>query len=146
MFTFEKEMKTGVLKKALVVLGVSLLFAGAQPLMAQATTQVGEAFNQCPVFVPTAFTPNGDTRNDFWGVQINPDCDPVEFNLRVYDRWGRLMYHTKSPAREFWWDGTFEGEFLRSGVYMWQLDAIYVDPSDTERVEIQRKGTVALIR
>lgn len=124
----------------------TLVFFGATELSAQETTSAGEAFNQCPVFVPTAFTPNGDTRNDFWGAQINPDCDPVEFNLRVFDRWGRLMYHGKSAKREYWWDGNFEGNELRSGVYVWQLDAIYVDPSDTERVEIRRKGTVALIR
>jgi gliding motility-associated-like protein len=139
-------MNQAMLKKALSLLSILLIFSVGTDLLAQETTQIGEAFNDCPVFVPTAFTPNGDSRNDFWGLQINPDCDPVEFNLRVYDRWGRLMYHSESAAREFWWDGTFEGEQLRSGVYMWQLDAIYIDPSDTERIDIQRKGTVALIR
>lgn len=146
MFTFEVRMNALMWKKPLRLMLVLLFFTAGEELVAQETTSISEAFNECPVYVPTAFTPNGDTRNDFWGVQINPDCDPVEFNIRVFDRWGRLMYHSKSPSREFWWDGTFEGDELRSGVYMWQLDAVYIDPSDTERIEIQRKGTVALIR
>ncbi len=119
----------------------SALFANGQE-----TTQVGEAFNDCPAFVPTAFTPNGDTKNDYWGAQINPECTPETFNLRVFDRWGRLMYHAKSPSSEYWWDGTFEGTELRSGTYLWQLDAAYINPDGSKRIDIREKGIVVLVR
>ncbi len=132
------------------LIGVLLIVAslgGASDLMGQETTSVGEAFNECPIFVPTAFTPNGDTRNDLWGAHINPSCREVEFNLRVFDRWGRLLYHARESGKRFWWNGRdIDEQRLRADIYVWQLDAIFMDPSDQERVKIQRKGTVALIR
>lgn len=121
--------------------------AGASELLGQETTSVGEVFNECPIFVPTAFTPNGDTRNDRWGASINPSCKEVEFNLRVFDRWGRLLFHARESGERFWWNGRdVRDQRLRADIYVWQLDAVFMDPSDQEQVRIQRKGTVALIR
>jgi gliding motility-associated-like protein len=137
-----------VMRTKIIGLFLIAVSTGAGPeLLGQVTTSVGEAFNECPIFVPTAFTPNGDTRNDFWGVQINPSCREVEFNLRVFDRWGRLLFHARESGERFWWNGRdIDDQRLRADIYLWQLDAIFMDPSDREHVKIQRKGTVALIR
>ncbi len=131
-----------------LLFGLLGLCLTTQSLYAQGseTVSIGEAFNECPVYVPTAFTPNGDNKNDSWGLGVNPDCTQLVFNLRIYDRWGRLMYHTLSPAREFWWNGSYEGNELKTGVYMWQLDAVYQTPNGTDRVEIRDKGTLMLVR
>ncbi|MEZ4993048.1 MAG: proprotein convertase P-domain-containing protein [Saprospiraceae bacterium] len=95
------------------------------------------------VLVPTGFTPNGDGKNDqllvhgLEGTQINI--------FRIFDRWGQLIYERKDfPVNDpdFGWDGTFRGERLNSGVYIWYLEAVY--PFD-QRVE-QFKGQTTLIR
>ena len=77
---------------------------GASPrFLGLVTTSVGEAFNECPIFVPTAFTPNGDTRNDFWGVQINPFLQKLNLTFGS-DRWGRLLFHARESGERFWWN------------------------------------------
>lgn len=95
------------------------------------------------VLVPTGFSPNGDGKNDqllvhgLEGTQVSI--------FRVFDRWGELVYErTDFPVndRSFGWDGTFRGEALNSGVYIWYLEAVY--PFD-QRVE-QFKGQTTLIR
>lgn len=124
----------------------ALIVFGLAGFETQAQSSTGVSFNECPIFVPNAFTPNGDSKNDFWGAEANPDCTPVKYNMRVYDRWGRLVYHTESPSSEYFWDGKVDGTELRAGVYMWQMDAVYTIPAGNNNVEIQRKGTVVLIR
>jgi gliding motility-associated-like protein len=95
------------------------------------------------VLVPTGFTPNGDGKNDqllvhgLEGTRINV--------FRIFDRWGELVYErtdfrVNDPSSG--WDGTFRGEALNSGVYIWYLEAVY--PFD-RRVE-QYKGQTTLIR
>jgi len=125
---------------------LSFLALALSGLSAQAQSGSGVSFNECPVFVPNAFTPNGDSKNDYWGAEVNPDCSPVKFNMRVYDRWGRLVYHTESSSSEYFWDGKVDGTELRAGVYMWQLDAVYTVPAGGRNIEVQKKGTVVLIR
>lgn len=132
-----------------LILGIALLLGTAWSAAAQSTgtDKNGlQTLSSCPVFAPTAFTPNGDGKNDYFGVRINPDCNPVEFNLRVFDRWGRLLFESKSPLETFWWDGTYEGNELKDGVYIWKLQARYEKPNSAETVELNEKGTVVLIR
>ena len=84
-------------------------------------------------FLPSAFTPNGDGRNDaFAGTG---DTRYLEaFQLSVFDRSGNRVFHTQDPT-EPWWG-------LRSptGVYVWRLSYLL----DAERVEAT--GSVALLR
>ena len=58
-------------------------------------------------------TPNGDGRNDTWQMQ-NAWLYP-EAEVFVYNRWGKLVYHSKNAADE--WDGTFNGELLPNDSY-----------------------------
>jgi len=82
----------------------------------------GECLN-CKVFVPTAFTPNGDQLNDLFEIKL--DCPLVSYNLAIFDRWGQKVFESDSPLVS--WDGdnaeltgvytyrlTYEYEFFRS--------------------------------
>jgi gliding motility-associated-like protein len=93
----------------------------------------------CPqfAFIPTAFTPNGDGKNDrFKVVFAGPTSD---FKLAVYDRWGRMVFESADPFTA--WDGTVSGNPLPAGTYAWFcIYRLYHQPQQMQR------GTVILIR
>lgn len=66
------------------------------------------------LFVPNAFTPNGDGINDVL-LPVASVRDPELYSLVIYDRWGRELYATINP--HLGWDGSG----IRDGVYVWQL-------------------------
>ena len=97
---------------------------------------------QRPVFVPTAFTPNGDAVNSLLTVHGRKDTEVKLF--RIYDRWGNLVYEERDflvGDLETGWDGTFKGKQMQSGVYVWYIEALYIDGFE----EIY-KGHTTLIR
>lgn len=64
------------------------------------------------MFIPNAFTPNGDGVNDVFGVL---DRNFASFEIWIYNRWGQLVFESKDA--KFSWDGRLNGEFLQSGNY-----------------------------
>lgn len=88
------------------------------------------------VFVPTAFTPDGNGLNDSFGPVI--PFTPAGYSFRIMDRNGRLLFSSTSP--EELWDGTFRGEKQPPGPYLWYLT---LTTPTGKRVDM--KGTVALI-
>ncbi len=81
-----------------------------------------------PLYVPTAFTPNNDAVNSLLTVHGRTDTEVKLF--RVYDRWGNMVYE----ARDFMvgdlqtgWDGTFKGKMMQPGVYVWYIEALFID-------------------
>jgi gliding motility-associated-like protein len=90
------------------------------------------------VRMPSAFTPNGDGKNDLFRI---PPSYPVTLKrLAVYDRKGMLVFNTENTGEG--WDGSFNGHRQPAGVYVWWLE--FNNPL-TKHVEA-RKGTVVLIR
>jgi len=63
------------------------------------------------VFIPNAFSPNGDGINDLFPL-LDDRVD--EYELFIYNRWGEKMFETQQSDL---WDGTFRGERLPAGVY-----------------------------
>ena len=89
------------------------------------------------VFVPTAFTPNNDGKNDI----IRPIAVGIlKINyFSIYNRWGQLVFTTTVDRAG--WDGRIGGTLQNSGVFVWMVSAVdYLGKS------IFLKGTVALIR
>jgi len=72
---------------------------------------------ECPFFVANAFTPNGDGKNDKF--KIVHSCDIAEFSIRIFNRWGKMVYESYDVDGE--WDGSFNGEKLPAGVYTYSL-------------------------
>ena len=93
--------------------------------------------------MPTAFTPNNDGQNDILYVHGSEDLKVL--SMQVFDRWGDRVffkegdYLLNDPA--LYWDGTFNGEDLQTGAYLWTVLIQYRD-GRTEYVE----GSTTLIR
>jgi gliding motility-associated-like protein len=69
------------------------------------------------VFVPNAFTPNGDNDNEVF----LPVTTGVKFyELRIFNRWGQELFFTNNL--NVGWDGTFNGENCQLGVYTWKIN------------------------
>lgn len=101
-------------------------------------------YDGCSVFAANAFTPNADGTNDLFSVVISENCSPVSYHLRIYDRWGRLVFESLDPTEAF--NGTYDGQTLKEGVYLWRLTARYEVPSQTRIVSLDERGSVVLIR
>jgi gliding motility-associated-like protein len=88
------------------------------------------------VFVPNAFSPNGDGNNDCLKVYSN--ClEKVLF--RIYSRWGAMIYETEDI--EACWNGEYNGSTLNSGVYVYTVKAKLINGE-----EIDLKGDVTLFK
>lgn len=80
------------------------------------------------VYVPTAFSPNGDFVNDL--LLVHGQSNSTALSFRIYDRWGEMVYEGKNfPFNDenTGWDGTFRGKPMDPGVYVWVLEVEYVD-------------------
>lgn len=87
---------------------------------------------------PTAFSPNGDGMNDYF--KAKKLLQITNYELRIFDRWGRLVFQTNDPDRG--WDGTNHGRFLPVGTYVWAAHYIRVK----DQTPISQHGTITLIR
>lgn len=86
------------------------------------------------IFVPTAFTPNNDGKNDSWRI---PYLDPsLGADVRVFNRYGQLVYHV--TGAEVNWDGSVKGVPQQTGTY------VYLIKFNGGMQDM--KGTVTLIR
>jgi len=80
------------------------------------------------VEIPTAFTPNGDGVNDFLDVFGTPNTLITEFT--VYDRNGVMLYigrNMDTNSELNGWDGTYRGELMPAGPYIWTVAAVFPD-------------------
>lgn len=88
------------------------------------------------VYVPNAFSPNGDSENDVLYVR---SAITTEILFRVFDRWGEMVFETRD--QNIGWDGTFRGKLLKPDTYDYYLEAKCVQG---EQKII--KGNVTLLR
>jgi len=82
-----------------------------------------------PVFIPNAFTPNGDNINDVFMVHGNTAIQDVLI-FRIFDRWGEVVFENQNTAPntpEHGWDGLSKGQELNSGVYIYYIEVRFID-------------------
>lgn len=94
------------------------------------------------VFVPTAFTPNGDNINDVLLTHGETDAFILEF--KIFDAWGELVFEAKDfyvGDENIYWDGIFRGKNMNNGSFVWYIEVRYID-GDVELL----KGTFDLLR
>lgn len=98
-----------------------------------------EIFDQCDykVFMPTAFTPNGDGLNDYF--RIAPTNKNKLINFSIYNRRGKLIFKTDNRAVA--WDGTYKNEPQSADTFVYYLEMIGLSGN-----RVTQKGTVVLIR
>lgn len=93
--------------------------------------------DNCYIAVPSAFTPNGDGKNDFL-FPVNA-YKAKQLVFHVFNRHGQLLFEAKDWTKK--WDGTVKGIQQDTGVFIWTLD--YTEPGGKR---ISLKGTTTLIR
>jgi gliding motility-associated-like protein len=91
----------------------------------------------CSLSVPTAFTPNGDGKNDFFSPIFALRAKDMKF--RVFNRYGQVVFNSVSWNNR--WDGKINGVLQDTGVYAWVFEY-----SDGKGRRVLEKGTVLLIR
>ena len=103
--------------------------------------QVYLEFQDCGnVYIPNAFTPNGDGRNEIFAAKSDQEFS--EFGFWVYDRWGALLFKTNQP--NVGWDGTVNGEYMQTGTYVWRVS--YVSSYQEFGLRVEKSGEFHLLR
>ncbi|MFN4256566.1 MAG: PKD domain-containing protein [Saprospiraceae bacterium] len=94
------------------------------------------------VWAPTAFTPNGDMQNNtFKLIPKGEEGDLAVDYLRIYNRWGELVFEGTGTDKTAVWDGTVDGKAAASDVYVWVASVKYLTGK-----EATLKGNVTLLR
>lgn len=90
------------------------------------------------VYIPTAFTPNEDGRNDLFGPVARR---PLDLKITIIDRWGAVLYEGSNAGAV--WDGSYRGQPCKEDTYIWMLEI-----TDRENSKENRKltGHVTLYR
>jgi gliding motility-associated-like protein len=92
------------------------------------------------VFIPAAFSPNGDGKNDVFNIK----GISIVKHLIIYNRWGSPVFERSNfiaSERAAGWDGTFRGEPLPVGTY-----AYFAEMECPSGGSFNRNGTVVLVR
>ena len=93
--------------------------------------------NEDLVYVPNAFTPNGDNKNDIFRIRTYGLSEVKAF--RVFNRWGEMVFETYDVSQG--WDGTWQGQACTPAVFVYYLEGTCANGQ-----EVLKKGNVTLIR
>jgi gliding motility-associated-like protein len=94
---------------------------------------------QCAIgfHIPSAFTPNGDGKNDIFRPLLYGDI--LAYKFAIYNRWGQPVFQSSDPSKG--WDGNVTGVPQDTNTFAWICQyQLAGEPAKTE------KGTVVLIR
>jgi len=99
--------------------------------------------DEADIFVPTAFSPNGDNINDFFHPVFKFPEKTSILIFRIFDRWGNMVYERTNglPGDPFGWDGTFNKDKMNPGVYTFAIQY-----AGEDKLGKWKTGDVTLIR
>ncbi len=96
--------------------------------------------DECKVYVPNAFTPDGNGVNDVFEVFAETACeDLISFRISIFDRWGQKVFESNST--EVHWDGL---NVDHQGVFTYTMEYEY--PLFRETQTLTKRGTITLIK
>lgn len=95
------------------------------------------------IYLPNSFSPNDDGINDCYRGYIDPQVELLDYELKIFDRWGDLLFETEDI--EGCWDGWFRGKHMNPAVMVYWM-RMHVRNCDGQVVEVFRKGDVHLVR
>src|SRR5262249_51919115 len=84
------------------------------------------------IYVPNAFTPNSDGKNDIFEIVGYYPCE--DLTLYIFNRWGELIY--KKSGQHITWDGNYMDQRVKLEVYVYILEGKY----------FSQNGTITVIR
>jgi gliding motility-associated-like protein len=80
------------------------------------------------IYVPNAFTPDGNQHNNRWKPSII-GIDDVGYKLLVFNRWGELVWESTDLNES--WDGNYKNIRVKEGTYVWKLEAVQRHTKET---------------
>ena len=90
------------------------------------TIEVTQKF--CALYIPNAFSPNGDGYNDFFKIYPHPLFEGEILAFYIFDRWGNVLYENKNyDFEQDSWDGTSNGKPLNPSVFVYMVRVDYGD-------------------
>ena len=95
-----------------------------------------------PIYIPNVFAPNKPEPNNYFTLFGGPAAQNIAL-LRVYDRWGSLIFETRDiPLGEsqLGWDGTYKGEEVM-GVFTFYASVRFIDQK-----EVEYEGSITVVR
>ena len=101
-------------------------------------SNIAEVLQKPLVYVPNAFTPNGNGDDDIF-IPSTGFIDLTDYDFSIFNRWGEKLFETND--RNAGWNGKFGGKKCDSDVYVWLLTF-----KTSSGQFIDMKGTVTLIR
>ena len=127
---------TGEITSSITIKGAGVYSVTVTGNSCTASDTIIVNWGDCPVLIPSAFTPNGDGLNDKFGVAGG--FAAKDFLLQVFDRWGNTVFITSDNQQK--WDGRVKGKIAPDGAYTWILK--YTTPTGFKDFQ---KGSVLLI-
>ena len=98
-------------------------------------SKIVEVRDEFLIFIPNAFTPNGDGNNDNFrpkGLGIKT------YVLSIFDRWGNLIFQSGDKG----WDGTYKGNLCQDDIYVYKI--IVID--NNNNLKHEKTGHVSLLK
>ncbi len=96
------------------------------------------------VYIPNAFSPNGDGYNDRFGIFVGDGIESIE-TFSIFDRWGNLVFDTKNidalDVQQNQWDGKLKNRKVVPGIYAYIAKVKFIDG-----LEQVYKGSFTLIK
>ena len=74
------------------------------------------------LYIPTAFTPNGDDHNELFVIHAN---NIYSYNIKIYNKWGDKLFVSDTIYKS--WDGTFDSNKVQQGAYYYNIEVIGED-------------------
>lgn len=96
------------------------------------------------LYYPNAFRPGSSIIENSVFKVVGNTASLGGYLLQVYDRWGQMIFETKDPAQG--WDGTYKGDPVQLGTYVWKSVFNGFDVGDQPGAEFKYHGTVTLVR
>lgn len=100
--------------------------------------------NNRNVYIPNAFSPDGDGINDVFRVGTGTGVVKINY-MKIFDRWGELLFEaTDIPAGDYTgkgWDGRFKGQRLNPGVFVYMVEVKFLD-----NVTLLYRGDITIMR
>ncbi len=99
------------------------------------------------IYVPNMFSPGSASNPDNEYVCVYGGCIS-QLTFRIYNRWGELIFETETPytvsnadMSDVCWDGTYKGQLVQSGVYVYTLNAVL-----TNGETVEQSGNITVVR
>lgn len=92
------------------------------------------------IFIPNAFTPNGDGLNDYFMAE-GKNID--SFRMKIYNKWGEMIFESENIYQG--WNGQYENRPCPQGTYIYTIQYTGFETVDKQSV-VSKNGTLQLIK